>query len=189
MDVRVRYTKQVISEAFFGLLRETPVSEITVKAICEKAQINRTTFYKYYDNPYDLMNKLENELLDALQIKLRALNDAALQNVFTVILEDICAKRELYLTLFSVNGDALFRERVFEICLDENLRAIKQLFPGLAEEKQKLLYYFIAEGCNGVLGKWIEGGMVQKPRELIGFVTGIISAINRASFPAGDSKK
>ena len=34
-DVRTRFTKKVIVEAFLSLLREKPLSKITVKEVCE----------------------------------------------------------------------------------------------------------------------------------------------------------
>ncbi len=40
-DARTQYTKKVIRECFFELLKETPLNKITVKGICERAQINR----------------------------------------------------------------------------------------------------------------------------------------------------
>lgn len=43
-DARVRYTKMRIREAFFQCLREKPVSRITVKELCDTAEINRATF-------------------------------------------------------------------------------------------------------------------------------------------------
>ena len=54
-DARVRYTKMVIKQCFFRLIRQKSISKITVKEICEFAQINRSTFYKYYADPYDLL--------------------------------------------------------------------------------------------------------------------------------------
>ena len=45
IDVRARYTRKIIKESFYTLLREKPVEKITVKELCEKAEINRSTFY------------------------------------------------------------------------------------------------------------------------------------------------
>jgi len=56
-DARVRYTKNVIQESFFKLIKEKPINKITVKSICDLSEINRATFYKYYTDPFDLMKK------------------------------------------------------------------------------------------------------------------------------------
>lgn len=40
-DARVRYTRRVIKESLLRLLEDRPVNRITVKEVCEAAQINR----------------------------------------------------------------------------------------------------------------------------------------------------
>ena len=62
-DARVRYTKDIIRKVFLDLLVEKPLNKITVKEVCELAEINRGTFYKHYQDIYDLMEQLENEAL------------------------------------------------------------------------------------------------------------------------------
>ena len=49
-DARVRYTVHMIQNIFLELLKEKPVAKITVKEICERAEINRSTFYKHYQD-------------------------------------------------------------------------------------------------------------------------------------------
>ena len=44
-DHRVRLTKLLLREAFLDLLVEKPVAKITVKELCEQANVNRATFY------------------------------------------------------------------------------------------------------------------------------------------------
>ena len=66
-DARIRYTKMVIKDSFFQLLKQKPVEKITVKEICEMAQINRATFYRYYENQYDLLSVIENDMFQNIQ--------------------------------------------------------------------------------------------------------------------------
>lgn len=71
LDARIRYTKMVIKDAFIALLKEKPVNKVTVKEICGLAEINRATFYKYYSDPFDLLDKIESEMLSQLQSSLK----------------------------------------------------------------------------------------------------------------------
>ena len=64
-DQRVRLTKSLIKDAFLELLSRKNVRHITVRELCEKAQINRATFYAHYMDIYDLKEQLENELLES----------------------------------------------------------------------------------------------------------------------------
>ena len=53
-------TRQNLVDAFCILLKKNPVQKITVHAICEKAGYNRSTFYKYFRDVYDVLEYIEN---------------------------------------------------------------------------------------------------------------------------------
>ena len=50
LDARKRYTQMVLKQSFLELLKEKPVSRITVKEVCALAQLNRATFYAHYSD-------------------------------------------------------------------------------------------------------------------------------------------
>lgn len=72
-DGRVRITRQMIRTALLNLLREKPLQHITVRELCEKASINRGTFYAHYDDIYDLMEQIEQSMFDEFKAILRPL--------------------------------------------------------------------------------------------------------------------
>ncbi len=43
-DRRTQYSKMVIRDTLFELMREKPINKITVKELCERAAGNRSTF-------------------------------------------------------------------------------------------------------------------------------------------------
>ena len=63
MDYRIEKTKRSIYNAFIELRARKPLEKLTVKELCEKAQINKSTFYVYYHDVYDLSDKFENEVI------------------------------------------------------------------------------------------------------------------------------
>lgn len=63
MDYRIEKTKRSIYNAFIELRARKPLEKLTVKELCEKAQINKSTFYVYYHDVYDLSDKIENEVI------------------------------------------------------------------------------------------------------------------------------
>lgn len=68
MDARIIKTKKAIKEAFLDLRKKQPLEKIRVKEICEIAIINKATFYKYYQDVFDLSDKIEDECLDRCQL-------------------------------------------------------------------------------------------------------------------------
>lgn len=79
LDARVRYTQMVIKNSFTKLLEQKPLNKVTVKEICELSEINRATFYKYYCDAYDLLEKLESEFLSELQKMFKNLRKRTLE--------------------------------------------------------------------------------------------------------------
>ncbi|KRM11676.1 TetR/AcrR family transcriptional regulator [Paucilactobacillus suebicus] len=57
-DLRVRRTLKSIKQAFIDLVNEKGFEDVTVTQIADRAVINRLTFYKHYEDKYDLAQKL-----------------------------------------------------------------------------------------------------------------------------------
>lgn len=180
IDARIRYTKKVVRDCFLELLRGRSIDRITVTEICEKAELNRSTFYKYYDSPYDLLNKLEDEYLDRLQDRLSQIDKADLSNLLRIVLTDLKENREFFTAIVSENGDMRFRERVLRLCYADNMETIRTIFPGMPPLKQEWTFYFIGEGLNGLAQRWINGGMQEPISEIADYMDAMINAINRS---------
>lgn len=65
-DRRVIRTRQLIQEAFISLSREKEFSDITIRDITERAQINRATFYAHFADKYMLLEFLVSETFGTL---------------------------------------------------------------------------------------------------------------------------
>lgn len=66
MDIRVIKSKKSIFDAFVNLRSRKELRKITVKELCEKALINKSTFYTYYEDMFDLSDKIESEVVDGI---------------------------------------------------------------------------------------------------------------------------
>ena len=58
-DRRVRKTKKAICDVFCELTKDKKLNEITIKELCAKADINKSTFYLHYRDIYDLAEMIE----------------------------------------------------------------------------------------------------------------------------------
>lgn len=66
MDLRIEKTKTSIHNAFLELRSQKPLEKITVKELCEKAKINKSTFYAHYADLYELSDMMENEVVSSI---------------------------------------------------------------------------------------------------------------------------
>lgn len=58
-DLRVQKTIEAIKKSFEDLICEMDYDKITVKALCDRAKINKKTFYRYYSSLDDLTAELQ----------------------------------------------------------------------------------------------------------------------------------
>lgn len=161
-DRRVRYTKRVLKESFINLLEKKNISKISVKEICENADINRTTFYNHYSDQYDLMRKLEDELIENIGIYLAKYiqneTDIALIEMVEKIFEYVKENAKLCKILLSEEGNLDFQKRIIMLIYDKNISNLinRNIF---SKEDINYVYSFIITGCIGVIQKWLEDNM------------------------------
>lgn len=63
MNAKVERTKRAFQEAFCRLIQTTPAAQITVSELCREAGLNRSTFYRHYAIPLDVITDAVREIL------------------------------------------------------------------------------------------------------------------------------
>lgn len=66
----IRLTRQKLIDSFWELSGKYELKDITIGKITKQAQLNRGTFYQYFNDIYDLLDFLEQELISELKGKL-----------------------------------------------------------------------------------------------------------------------
>ena len=164
-DARVRYTKLVIKDSLLKLLSKKSIKEITVKEICALAEINRATFYTHYQDAYDLLEQIENELFEDISSTVAMKQDdisSLIKEIFNVIEKNI----ELCQMLFSENGDKMFLRRIMDISREKQISDLQHQYPNVTRTQQEYIYEFLASGSVAVVAQWVRSGMQETPLEL-----------------------
>lgn len=173
-DRRVRYTKKMLEEALVSMIMGQHISSVSVKELCERADINRSTFYAHYKDPYDLLYQIEKEVLNKVRNYLQAQNfaaDAPLpQQMMTSILVYAKENRDLFMVLLGENSDFLFNEDILS------------LTPVISEQyhlpfKKNIKEYMEAFGLAGsvsVFQKWLKDGAKESPDEISGLIVQLL---------------
>lgn len=178
-DRRVKYTKMVLKDSFINLLEKKDISRITIKELCEDADINRATFYAHYSDQYDLMERIQDELLDNIADYLAAYtkDELATLPVDTVehIFEYIKENARLCKLLLSERGDLNFQKRVLMLAYEKNINDL--IKNGVtSREDAEYIYAFTLTGCVGVIQKWLNDNMVKSPRYMAETITMLTTA-------------
>ncbi len=194
-DRRVRYTKMVLKDSFITLLEKKDISKISIKEICEDADINRATFYAHYNDQYDFMNQIQNELLKNIEKHLSAF----VQNDLPIVLADMVEQIFGYVKenaricklLLSERGDLNFQKRVFMLVYEKIINNIAR-DGAISKADAEYIHAFTLTGCIGVIQKWLNDDMKKSPRfmaETIMKLTTVYQDLYRSSFKEGHESR
>ncbi len=169
LDRRVKYTKMVIKDSFVKFLKQKPISKISVKEICDDADINRATFYAHYLDQYDLLQRIEGEIIDDINEYLKGYDfkDNTLIPVEMIekILVYIEENAELFDLLLNLNGDMKFQQEVIKIIGRQHfISMLENDF--LNKEDAEYIFHFLASGSVGVIQLWLKDGLKKPVRDV-----------------------
>ena len=136
-DARVRYTKKVLREALFKCLKEKAIKEITIKEICDLAEVNRATFYKHYRDCYDIVREIEEEQLDEFRVILKS-KDKFGTGVTNEILDMLDQKKEINEAARAGMLSDNFRAEMRDIAMEYAFDDWKQMMPKASDQEVEL---------------------------------------------------
>ena len=170
LDRRVRKTRQQLQHCLAVLLKEKKIQEITVREITEMADLNRGTFYLHYKDVFDLLEKVELELLDELDGTLQKYQASDLHQKLSLIFTDlfVCVQEnaEMVQILLGENGDLNFVNQVKERVREKCLKDWFELFNSQDSQLFDAFNAFVVSGCLGLVTYWLQNGMNESPKEL-----------------------
>lgn len=155
----INQTKQLLKDSLMELLADKALAKITVKELCEKADINRTTYYKYYIDIYDQMDKIENEIISDMLIKMDGITGKNVNDresrllIITKILEYIESRKEEFKILLE-KSELNFQYKLLSVIgekIFEKLNAHNQ--------KDAFRYIYIVNGSYGIIREWLKGNI------------------------------
>jgi len=158
----------VIKESLINLLEEKDISQITIKEICENADVNRSTFYAHYTDQYDLLRKIEDEFLANIRDYLSELEQKNKDEVNPVLLaekifEYIKENAKLCKLLLSERGGLNFQKRVVMLVYDTIINELMDNSK-ITKEDAEYVYSFTITGCVGIVQKWLNDDMKKSAR-------------------------
>ena len=158
-DRRVRRTKKLLTQALTELLQKKQVNEITVKELTDLADMNRGTFYMYYKDIFDMLEKIEDELFQKLDVIAQSHEHGdPTQQVKPILLDlfrFIEENQEMCRVLLSPNGDMNFLHRLYEAIRERSLEIWKDQMGSLDEKEFDYRYSFVIFGCAGMIRAWV----------------------------------
>lgn len=113
---RITLTKRLLQEALLLMLRDKSINRISVRDLCEKAGINRTTFYNHYSCPADVLNDISQSFMNDIGRMLDEAESTNLQSVaekMASIFRYMEDHHELARLLLSTDNYCMFADKLF----------------------------------------------------------------------------
>jgi len=128
-DLRIIKTRKNLYNTLETLMKESPFEEIKVNDICNKAMINRSTFYAHYTDKYELLQEYINSLKDNLLTKLDGNNNIKntkeyYLELIKLLLEHFEEKKETYHYMMINNKNSITMDIIYDVI---NKGIIKQI--------------------------------------------------------------
>lgn len=153
---RTRLSKFLLKNALMDLLSEKgSVTKISVRELCERADLNRSTFYAHYSEPKELLEEVEAELLDATREhlqKIGAENDIGAHRYLLSFLIYIKENDKPFRTLLIDAGDPEFRSKFMQQSIIQFVENLNISFP---KDQEQYIYSYILNGSTGVIIQWM----------------------------------
>lgn len=163
-DRRVRYTKKAIKDSFLELFDKKPLEKISVTEICNKADINRGTFYSHYSDPYDLKNSLEEEFLAIITEKIRAYTADGSRSISTAqTLSVLKENKELCRVFTGPNGDFESLISIVETQASAHVMDMYSSVERFAPENAECLKLMMASCISSIIKYWFDNDMQTDP--------------------------
>lgn len=164
LDRRKKYTRMVLKDSLMTLLKTKQLSSITVKEICEEADVNRSTFYAHYQDSFDLMEQIEEELISDLTTYMKQYNfeekeEESLQ-MTEKLLEYIASRYDTVQILLNENNDPSFERRIMKV-VQQFLMKNRQHQHDVDSDISQYAGTFLIGGGINVIKHWLANNMDQ----------------------------
>lgn len=155
-DTRVRYTKDMLKQALLRIMEHKHIDRITVKELCDEAEINRGTFYLHYATPNDVLIEIENEIFATNWEKIKEYqNDPTqinfLQDTFRTILEN----KDITKIVMGQNGNSRFLERLKKQIKNEIVSKWCIEMPDLKKKDLDYIFDYVFSGTMPLIVNWL----------------------------------
>ena len=178
-DRRITRSKRALRGALIALIEERGLDAITVNDLCERADLNRGTFYNHFHDKENLLTALENEVLAEVALLQARMLSVTLGDmlafrvagrpvpVLVDLFEYLRGESDFLRAVLGSGGDVRFGPRLREaVC--------ENLVQNILHEKYRtnptpfVCYYvaFYASAYLGIIARWVENGCPETPEEM-----------------------
>ena len=171
-DRRVRVTKRMLKDALIELLKERDIYHVSIRELCEAADVNRPTFNMYYGNQFDLLSDMENDLIGFISSTIEK-NQTDSEKILVSACRYLAENIEFARLIINNNADPSFPNKLF------SAEAITTSFVNRysvnqSPETLEYFYNYITYGVFRVVCVWLNKENRETPEAIAGIINRMV---------------
>ena len=160
IDRRVRKTQRLLLNGLIELMEQKSINDITVRELADRVDINRSTFYLHYQDIYDMIRHIENDLMTQFNTLLDSYdhernlltNEEELRHVIFSLFNFLAENRAICRALLSHNGDIKFLNEVSDNVSQRLDTFLRQFINSkYTDYDLELVNKYFINGCIGLI--------------------------------------
>ena len=165
-NTAIRFNKALLS-----LLEKKPFEYITIREICETAEVNRSTFYLHYENTSDLLKETTTYVLDNFASYFPIDAESVVAQFANCDLQDLMFINEKYLypyLSFIKDNQQVFSAVLSQPSTFDSKIIFQRLFNNIFKpildrfhyprDKQNYVMMFYLNGITAIIAEWLKDG-------------------------------
>ena len=181
-NMRYREMETRMETAMLDFMKHTAFEKITVKKICEKANVNRSTFYAHYLDIYDMVDKMEShlhhELLASLPVDSSPEDMMFSEHLIIFFLQHIRQHQFFYQIALKTRKDFPIKQG-YEGMWNRVIKP-RCMRAGIRSEAE-MMYYFVyfQSGFTMILKRWVDTGCTESEEQIAHLLSNCLPAVLR----------
>ncbi len=174
-DLRIKRTHKLIQDALIELITEKGFDATTVGDIAARAMVNRSTFYRHYEDKYDLVTRILKDAMDQMVVEvgpplkdLISIDPVDPPEGWIKFFEHLAGHAQMYQAMLGPNGSPWFAFKMRDYLSDVICRRVQVLGErgNRGSIPEEVVIAFVSNCCLGVMVWWLESKKDVSPRQI-----------------------
>ena len=181
-DLRIIRTKKMLHQALIELMKDKTFEEIKVCDICDKAMINRSTFYAHYDDKYELLldfiNTLKIEFSEEMSKYIDNLNTKEYYIKFIgLFLDYMDSKKDVYNAVMINNRNSIMMDILLSVVNDDIFNKLKYDETLDTKVPKDIITKFYLGGVINLGVEWLKDNSKYTKQQILSYLDILIPEI------------
>lgn len=182
-DLRVIKTNKALFNSLTELMKDKTFEEIKISDICSKALVNRSTFYAHYNDKYELLvaliEDLKQNLLTDLKKNENAVNSKEyFMELLEILINHVEEKHEIYFSILINNKNGILMDILLDV-VNKDIKERIKISENITNYNipSDIITKFYLGAIIGVGVEWIKNNKKYSKDEIIKYLDTLIPNI------------